>query len=114
MPTKFEVAAPELGTIVITASFTDENGVAVTPSTCAWMLVNSAGTVINGRSSVSLVPAPTVTVALTGDDLSMLEAETGETAKRYFVLRGTYTSTLGSLAFADYCTFYVRAIPGVS
>ena len=65
------IIAIEQSTYVITASFTDETGAAVVPNSVTWTLVNGDGQVVNSRSAVSVTPASSVTIVLSGDDLDL-------------------------------------------
>lgn len=97
--------APEKGTIGIEVSFVDEEDVALTPNTITWTLTNRphrglAPTVVNGREDVAVaVPSSTITVVLSGDDLTFLD-DSGEDeqvlVERVFTVEYAYDSTLGS------------------
>lgn len=52
------ITAVECSTYVITVAFTDDETPAnsITPTTFHWSLVDSVGTVINGRDDVSETP----------------------------------------------------------
>jgi hypothetical protein len=90
MPTLLTTSAVDLSTYVVTASFTDETGAAVTPDTLVWSLYDEDGQVINARSDVALIPGETVTIVLSGADLRYSDG-----MRRYIVLEGTYDSTNG-------------------
>ena len=109
MPTRFALseAAIEQGTYSIDVSFTDEAGEPVTPNAgLKWSLVKSdRATIVNAREDVDIaVPASTVTVILSGADL------TGDTGRvitwRYLVIEGTYDGSLGTdLPIKDHVQF---------
>jgi hypothetical protein len=84
-------AATDGGTYVITASFTDEAGDAVTPNTLTWSLYDRRGAVINSRLDETLVAAASVTIVLSGDDLLHSDG-----AERYLIIEGDYDSSNGS------------------
>ena len=68
--------AREKGTFVVKVTFTDEAGTAVTPDSINWTLTNTAGTVINSRTQVSVAsPASTIYIVLTALDLAIPDAE---------------------------------------
>lgn len=95
--------APDQGTYAITASFTDEAGETVTPNSLTWSMYNRAGRVCNSRENVSLTPASSVTVVLTGDDLKYTDG-----AQRFVVFDGDYDSSNGSnLPLRDECMFFI-------
>jgi hypothetical protein len=96
MTTKATIAAEGRSTYVVTAAFYDEDGVAVVPTAIHWSLQNSDGVVINSRSNVLVaVPAASVNIVLTGDDLA-LEDTDNESEVRRLVVASTYNSTLGT------------------
>lgn len=93
MPTTLTADAIEQSTYVITASFTDEDGAAVTPNAgLKWHLTDKNGTHINSRQDVTITPASTITILLKGADLAIDEDKT----TRYLTIEGTYDSSLGS------------------
>lgn len=88
-------AANERSTYVITASFTDEDGDAVTPATMTWTLTDTSGNVINSRQDVSISSLSTsVDVVLSGADLQI--SGTTPTVSRDITFEGTYDSDLGT------------------
>lgn len=100
----------EQGTGVFDCVFTDENGDSVTPDTVSWTITDSSGTVINEREQVEVEsPDSTTTITIYGDDLKILESETGSYVARFIVIEGTYTSDLGSgLPTKDEAFFTVK------
>jgi hypothetical protein len=82
----------EKSTLPIEASFTDEDGAAVTPSSITWTLTDHNGNVINNREDVSATPGETVTILLSGDDLAI-----GSNGRvRVLTVEALYNSTLGN------------------
>ena len=63
--------AVELSTKVVPVSFQDEAGDAVTPNSITWTLTNDSGDIINSREDVSVPPAPSVNIVLSGGDLAI-------------------------------------------
>lgn len=61
--------AKQGGTYTVQVDFTDQDGVAVIPKSITWTLKDSSGTVVNGRSEVSIGVASTVYITLSGLDL---------------------------------------------
>ncbi len=113
MATRFSVsqAVKERSTCVISVSFTDESGAAVTPTAVTWTLTDAAGTVINDREDESVTPASEVDIVLKGDDLALPE---DTTSLRLLTVEATYNSTYGSgLPLKDCCRFYVENLPSV-
>lgn len=111
MPTTLTTHAVEESTFIITASFTDEDGNAVTPSTLKWTLTDDAGNVINSREDVSIAPASSVDIVLSGDDLAL--SGYGP-AFRILTIEGTYSSDAGSdLPLKDSVKFVVDNLVAV-
>ena len=77
----------EGGTIIVTASFQDENGDAATPKTLKYTLKHG-GIVVNSKEDISITPGESVSVTLSGDDLPQGEV--------FFILEGTYDSSAGT------------------
>lgn len=91
------------GTGVITASFTDEDDVAVIPNTLTYSLVKY-GSIVNSREDVPITPATSVNIVL-----SCLDLVAGTTK---IIIEGTYDSSLGSnLPIKKWDCFEVLAIP---
>jgi hypothetical protein len=86
------VSADEGGTYIVPITFTDEDGVTMVPDSVVWNLLDDSGNVVNSRSNVSITPATSVTVILSGDDLVYDSFRT----KRYLTISGTYSGTYGS------------------
>lgn len=105
MPTVFTAQAVEKSTFVITASFFDENGVAAVLSELAWTLTDNFGVVMNGRQSQGITPpAATVTVYLSGDDLSLPDKNR---PVRILTFVGKYNSSVGEKALVDFVEFEI-------
>lgn len=106
MPVTLSKKAIEESTLVVTASFEDEEGSAVVPDSLKWSLVNRDGSVVNGRDNVEVTSLSSeVDIVLSGDDLA--KDGPGE-VERWIVLQATYTSTLGSgLPLKDQAAFYI-------
>jgi hypothetical protein len=89
------IDAGEESTLIITASFTDENDDPVTPQTAKWTLSDLDGTVINTRTEVNIASLDTeVDIVLSGDDLALQSAT--DTGRRAFLIKATYNSALGN------------------
>jgi len=62
--------AKEGGTCILTLTFLDEDGNAVTPTSATWTLTDSDGAVVNSRLNVVISAlGPTASIVLTGNDL---------------------------------------------
>ena len=119
MPTEILVDdnyAVEESTVKLTITFTDENDDAATPTSINWTLTDGDGDIINSRDEVAVdVPASSIVLALTGDDLAIQPGETGEFVKRIFTLKAVYSSDLGSdLPLVDSLTFPLKNEVAVS
>jgi len=94
MTVKLTDHAIERSTYVITVAFTNESGVAVTPSAATWTLTDRAGAVINSRSAVVIGSlAASVNILLQGDDLALPDVRY---RYRLVTVEYTYSSLLGS------------------
>jgi hypothetical protein len=99
--------AKEQSTYVVEATFKDEYGGDVTPRSITWTLADPDGAVINGRQSVSITPATTVSIVLTGPDLD-LGATEHIAGKRFLIIEARYNSTYGTnLYMSDHVSFYI-------
>jgi hypothetical protein len=99
--------ATNKGTYIVTGTFLDEDGNAVTPQTLNWSLTDDNGKVINNRSAVAVaVPSTSNSIVLTNNDINV----TGGT-KRVFTFDGTYNSaTYGNgLILRGQATFEIGA-----
>lgn len=105
--------ATEKSIYVITASFVNEDGAAVTPTAATWTLTDRAGTVINSRSAVSITPlATSATIVLQGNDLALADARK---RARFVTIEYAYTSALGTgLPGKVEVEFYIDALRAVS
>jgi hypothetical protein len=83
--------AIEKSTFVITVAFTDSNGVAVIPNQVLWTLTNQNGDLVNSREDVSVTPASTVNIVVSGDDLAM----EGYGSRRILTILAVYDSEYG-------------------
>ena len=113
MTTKISIKPNELGTAVITMSFTDEDDAAVTPTSLQWQLMKSGGTIVNDRAfadNAFTALAGEATVVLSGDDLAMFGDGSG---RRVFSIQGVYDSTAGSgLPIKDEAVFVIQQLLG--
>lgn len=76
------------GTVIVGASFQDEDENSVTPNTLNYTVLNEYEEVINSLDEISITPDTSIQVTLSGDDLPE--------GKPYFLLKGTYDSSAGS------------------
>ena len=83
--------AKDGSTYVVTADFTDEDGVAVIPNSIEYKLTDINGSVINGKSAEAVTPASSVEIVLSGLDL---QRENGEYF--YVTITADYDSSLGN------------------
>ena len=112
MPVKLDTHAIEEGTYLIQYTFTDEDGTTVVPSAVLWTLTDRDGATINGRTGVSATAATTVSILLTGTDLTIVAGKANE---RLMLIEWTYTSTYGSgLAGKEEATFIIDNLKAVT
>jgi hypothetical protein len=114
-----EEAQEESVYVVRLGPFLDESDEVVTPTAFTWTLSTLDGTVINSRDNVSVVGASTITLLLTGNDLSILEGEAvkqrDSKVKRLITFAATYFSDLGAgLVLRDELVFVVNAMVKVT
>lgn len=75
------------GTYSITVPFKDEDGFSVIPTSITWTLLNESGNVVNGRLNVEVTPASSITILLSGADIT-LSGDSEEV--RYISLKAIY------------------------
>jgi len=111
MPVTLSTSAIEKSTFVITATFKDENGSAVTPTSITWTLTDGDGNVINNRDAVSITPNTSVDIVLSGDDLAL----TSGSALRILTTEAVYSSSAGTnLPLKDSVSFLVKNLVAVT
>lgn len=104
--------AVEGSTYVVNVTFKDEAGESMVPVGASWSLRDNTGTIVNSRSAVPLVPASTVSIILSGADLSF---EPNSMSQRILTVTGTYDGTYGAnLPIAEEFTFRIRALEGIA
>lgn len=97
----------EKSTAIVTATFVDEASNPLTPNTLTWTLKDLEGNVINSRSAVSISPATTINIVLSGDDLAVTDGN----EERIVLIEGTYNSSYGSgLPLVAACRFSILNI----
>lgn len=113
MPVTLATGAIEKGTFIVTAAFTDDDGAAVTPNNLTWHLTDKEETIINSRSSVVIaVPATSVDIVLSGDDLAL---DVGAGIERILTITGDYDSGAGSgLPLNDQAEFIIQPLVAVT
>lgn len=113
MPSTLTTKAVEKSTYIVTAAFTDDDGVAVVPNTpLTWTLTDRDGAVINNRDAVAITPAASVEIVLSGGDLAV--PDTADLV-RYVTIEGTYDSDAGSnLPIKDQVKFAVSNLVAVT
>jgi hypothetical protein len=107
--------AKEQGTYIVTGTFKDEDGAAVTPDSITWTLTDSSGTVINSRQDVSETPAASVEIVLSGDDLSILSGETASKVSRHVTFEAVVDTDAGSnLPVKDEAVFPLENLTAIT
>jgi len=111
--TVLNTVATNESTYVLTCTFTDADGTAVTPNSLTWSLTDGSGNIINSREDVSVTPSSEISVVLSDDDLSLEDG-----LSRVFTIDGNYNSLEygNSLPIRDQANFkidsWVDIIPG--
>ena len=114
MPTQLSKYAVEKSTFAVQCAFTDEDDDAVTPDSITWSLCATDGTIINSREDVSISPASTVTIVLSGDDLR-IQSSGNVSEDRYLEVSAVYDSDLGNnLPLKDRAEFKVINLATIS
>jgi len=109
------LSAVEESSIFVSAAFTDEDDVAVTPNVVTWTLSDVSGNVINSRSDVSVTPDTTVTVLLEGDDLPWSGSNTSDAYNIYILFEAEYDSgSETDIPLKEQETISVRNLQAVS
>lgn len=111
MPVDLDVTANEKSTMVVTVSFTDHTGAAVTPNAgLNWTLTDEQGNVVNSRDAVTLTPHDHITIVLHGNDLIALPGS----EKLILTIEGTYDSSIGNgLEIKEQASFAVANLIAV-
>lgn len=106
---------PEESSCKVTASFLDpEDDSAITPdSNILWTLRDLEGNVINSRNQVSVAPASSVEIFLSGDDLAMTD-QTKAIEKREIIIETTYDPGSGSINLKDSAQFAISNLNGIT
>lgn len=103
--------AVERSTYVLDAQFSDADSTTVTPSSVAWTLSDREGTVQNGRSDIAATAATTVTIVLSGTDLTLV---TGDDGMRIVYFAVVYDSTYGTgLTLKEEANFIIDALVNI-
>lgn len=105
-----DIKPNEKGTAVVTLTFTDEDGVSVTPSSLEWQLMRGDGTIINNRSFANGSFSGD-TIVLSGDDLAVFGNR--DNGSRVLSIQGEYDSSAGNgLQLKDECQFNIQRLLG--
>ena len=75
MPSILTTKAVEGSTYIISATFTDDSGSAVTPGSIAYTLTTENGYIVNSLENEAVTPGTSVDIVLSGDDLQILNGE---------------------------------------
>lgn len=91
-------------TYIVLADFTDEDGNAVVPNTIQYSLTDQNGKIINSRDDVSVTPASSISIVLSGDDILVTDGLT-----RLVTIEAVYNSaTYGNnLPLVDQAQFTI-------
>ena len=109
MPVVLTKKAVEGSTFVVTLSFTDENGQSVVPNTLSFSLTDLRGNFINDRKNISITPAASVDILLSGADLMVTDGK-----KRILYISGTYNSDAGNnLPLKDEVNFEIENLVNI-
>jgi hypothetical protein len=103
--------AVEGSTYIVTVSFADETGATMIPVSATWSLRDNNQAIVNSRSNVSMTPATSVSIVLSGADL---DYEANSSTLRILTVQAVYDGSYGSnLPLVDEYTFNIRPIVGV-
>lgn len=83
----------ELGTALVTLAYTDEGGNTVVPTSLAYQLMKTDGTVVNSRTFAASTFSGT-SIVLSGDDLAIFGSS--DSGRRVLSVQGVYDSDAGS------------------
>ena len=108
--------AKEKATYVITLNFEDEDGDPVVPDSITWTLSTAAGDIVNSREDVAVaVPAASVDIVLSGDDLAVLTGETNTVVSRRMTVEAVVDTDAGNdLPVKDEVIFVIENLLAVS
>jgi hypothetical protein len=81
----------EQSTCVVQCDFCDIDNAPITPKSVSWTLFDKQKNVINNRQNVSITPAQSVKIVLTGDDLKYTDG-----AHRILQIKAVYDSNYGT------------------
>lgn len=87
----FNKPVNDQSTAIVTCAFCDGAGEAITPTSVTWTLSDLFGNIVNSRENVSITPAASVSIVLSGNDLKYADGK-----NRYLLVEALYNSTLGS------------------
>lgn len=90
MTIQIKDTVPAKSTAGFEVSFFDEDNAAAVPDTIVWTLYNKDRDVVNGREGVTVTPAHTVTITVSGNDNLYTDGQV-----RIIEVTATYDSSLG-------------------
>lgn len=103
--------AVEGSTYIVQVTFKDEAGVSMIPTSAEWSLRDNYGGIVNGRIAVPIVVTSTVSIVLSGADLSY---EPNSHSQLTLTISGVYDGSYGNnLPIAEEFTFGIRPLIGV-
>jgi len=116
MTTILHEKAKEGSTYGIKVEFTEKSdpsdlvGTPFTPNSgLKWSLKDRAGNEVNSKTDISIDPAESVVIVLSGDDLALA----GGPTRRYVTVEGTYNGVLGNnLPIVDEVSFPIQNLKG--
>ncbi len=101
----------EESVLPLALTFKDEDGAVMTPTSVKWSLSEADGTIVNGRTDVTL-SGPPYNLVLSGDDTALQEAD--DNLERRLTVRAVYTSDYGSgLKLNREIQFYIQPLVNV-
>ena len=100
MPIDFQYEVNSGGSCVIVATYTDEDGSSVTPSSVTWSLKDDRDRVVNSRTAVSETPGTSNNILLSGADVT---CTTNKNERRLLTISIVYDSSYGTdISQVDY------------
>ncbi len=111
MSVELTTHAVERSTYIVDAQFSNASSTTFVPTTVSWTLSDRDGTDQNGRTGVSASAATTVTIVLSGSDLTLVAGDDG---MRIIYFEVVYNSTYGNgLELKEEANFIIDSLVNI-